>query len=177
MLEPWENFYLLVGSAAGALIGLLFVVTTLTTNMDRARAEQGQSLYMTPVVYHLAFVLTLSALAMAPPITTFVFGTTVSAGALLGLAWSIRIAALMHKADKQMVPHWSDPWCYGICPALAYVLLGAGGVLLALAKLPGISLIGGATVILLIISIRNAWDLVTWLAPRKGTHPDPEKQE
>ncbi len=32
-LAGWENFYLIVGSSAGALIGLQFVVITLTLQL------------------------------------------------------------------------------------------------------------------------------------------------
>jgi len=31
-LDGWENFYVIVGSSAGALIGLQFVVITLIAN-------------------------------------------------------------------------------------------------------------------------------------------------
>jgi hypothetical protein len=37
----WDTFYLMVGSSAAALIGLLFVVITLTANLDAAKAEAG----------------------------------------------------------------------------------------------------------------------------------------
>ena len=33
MFEGWSEFYILVGAADGALIGLLFVVTTLSASM------------------------------------------------------------------------------------------------------------------------------------------------
>ena len=41
MSDGWHEFYFLVGSSAGALIGLLFVVITLTANYDPSRAETG----------------------------------------------------------------------------------------------------------------------------------------
>jgi hypothetical protein len=38
-IAGWENFYVIVGSSAGALIGLQFVVMTLVA--DRPIAEGG----------------------------------------------------------------------------------------------------------------------------------------
>jgi len=40
MFHDWENYYLLIGSAAGALIGLMFVVTTLTAGLDASRVSK-----------------------------------------------------------------------------------------------------------------------------------------
>ena len=41
MFRDWENYYLLIGSAARALIGLMFVVTTLTAGIDASRVSRG----------------------------------------------------------------------------------------------------------------------------------------
>ena len=38
-LNGWENFYVIVGSSAGALIGLQFVVITLISEMATARVS------------------------------------------------------------------------------------------------------------------------------------------
>ncbi|MER3445884.1 MAG: hypothetical protein C4291_03175 [Candidatus Dadabacteria bacterium] len=41
-LDGWENFYVIVGSSAGALIGLQFVVVTLIADRPALRtAEAG----------------------------------------------------------------------------------------------------------------------------------------
>ena len=59
MFEGWENYYLMIGSSAGALIGLMFVVVTLTAGRDRAELEHGKHLYTSPIVWHLAVILAL----------------------------------------------------------------------------------------------------------------------
>lgn len=65
--EGWENFYVIVGSSAGALIGLQFVVITLIadTPIDLTDAEAGRA-FATPSVVHFGAVLLLSALVSAP---------------------------------------------------------------------------------------------------------------
>ncbi|MBV9232567.1 MAG: hypothetical protein JO030_00880, partial [Candidatus Eremiobacteraeota bacterium] len=35
LLAHWANFYVMIGSSAAALTGLMFVVITLVTNMER----------------------------------------------------------------------------------------------------------------------------------------------
>src|SRR6266568_4509947 len=67
VIDGWENFYVIVGSSAGALIGLQFVVITLIAarpiTQDAARAG---SAFATPSVVHFGLVLLLSAIVSAP---------------------------------------------------------------------------------------------------------------
>lgn len=64
----WENFYVIVGSSAGALIGLQFVVLTLISSRPimRGDAQQAGDAFATPSVVHFAVVLLLSAIMSAP---------------------------------------------------------------------------------------------------------------
>ena len=74
MFDAWENYFLIVGPSAAALIGLMFVVVTLTAGRDRQQVERGQHLYTSPIVWHLGVVLVLSGLASAPTVTPRWFG-------------------------------------------------------------------------------------------------------
>ena len=66
-LAGWENFYVIVGSSAGALIGLQFVVITLIADAPNVRADaQAGDAFSTPSVVHFGAVLFLSAIASAP---------------------------------------------------------------------------------------------------------------
>src|SRR5205809_7459015 len=93
MFEGWENYYLMIGSSAGALIGLMFVVVTLTAGRDRAEVERGKHLYTSPIVWHLAVILTLSGGAAVPGISPAHFGFATLGLAVLGVGWGIRSAA------------------------------------------------------------------------------------
>ena len=64
MLQGWDNFYYLIGSAAASLIGLLFVVMTLTAGRERSRILRGVGLYMMPTVVHFGVVLSVSAVTI-----------------------------------------------------------------------------------------------------------------
>jgi predicted membrane-bound spermidine synthase len=66
-LTGWENFYVIVGSSAGALIGLQFVVITLIAESPILRdAERAGSAFATPTIVHFEAVLLLSAVIIAP---------------------------------------------------------------------------------------------------------------
>ncbi|HEY1786941.1 MAG TPA: hypothetical protein VGJ73_02235 [Verrucomicrobiae bacterium] len=66
-LSEWANFYVIVGSSAGALIGLQFVVITLIADAPVGQAEaQASGAFATPAVVHFGIVLFLSAIVSAP---------------------------------------------------------------------------------------------------------------
>jgi len=174
MLRDWESFYLLVGSAAAALIGLLFIVATLTVSVDRKSAERGDRFFMTPIVFHLCSIVVLSSLALAPTVTATAFGIVCALAAIAGFAYGAMVTfGIVTIADPPS--HWSDKWYYGAGPTLAYVVLAF--VAAAMLRNRGWAVNGVATVLvfLLLVGIRNAWDLVTYLAP-KQSKPEPPKK-
>ncbi len=161
MFDRWHDFYILVGSAAGALIGLLFVVMTLTNNMDRDQALQGASRYMTPTVVQFTTALLISVIASAPVDATWQWRLLVCLAAVL-LAWTLANVWRMFFRPLAGSAHWTDAWFYAAAPAAAYLALGA-----AAAAGSTIS-VGALAVAILILGVRNAWDLITWIAPRGG---------
>src|SRR5690242_1536293 len=133
MFERWENFYLIVGPSAGALIGLMFVVVTLTAGRERDQTERGKHLYTSPIVWHLAVVLLLSGAAVAPTINPKLFGVLTGSVALLGIVMGVR-STLGIARGKLTGPENNvfDTWWYGVIPAIVYVgLAGAAVAVLA----------------------------------------------
>ena len=67
VLTGWQNFYVIVGSSAGALIGLQFVIMTLITEMPGlSDVERASGAFATPTIVHFGAVLLLSALGTVP---------------------------------------------------------------------------------------------------------------
>ena len=171
MFEQWSDFYLVVGGAAAVLLGLIFVVVTLMQDRPRSAVLYGSKLYMGPIVLHMCFVLVLSAAAVTPGMSRRVFGAIALAVAVWGAArGAFSVAGLMRlrKIGEDEV-HWTDVWYYGAVPLALYVVLAvvAAGFWSGWADAP----YGVAAVIvgLLLLSVRDEYDLVTWLAPRRDT--------
>jgi len=171
MFDGWENFYLIVGPSAGALIGLMFVVVTLTAGRDSQQTEAGKHLYTSPIVWHLAVVLMLSGAAVAPGVSPRLFGFVSLALSLAGFAIGCRSAIGIWSRKMTGADSFFDMWWYGIIPALVYIGLAVA----ALATLSGAGwradAVGVALMALLLVSIHAEWDLVTFLAPLAGA-PD-----
>ncbi len=162
MFANWHDFYILVGSASGALIGLLFIVVTLTSNMDREQALKGASRYMTPTVVEFTCVLLIGAVASAPLERRWQQALLTALAAVL-LAWSlVNCWRMFFRTAGANHAHWTDPWSYAAAPAGSYLALGVA----ALAGSP--LAVGVVAVAILVCGIRNAWDLITWIAPRAG---------
>ena len=92
MFHGWDSFYLLIGGASGALIGLLFVVETLTAGYEREEALAGASVYVTPILFHFASVLVVSAIALTPGLQAAAAAVLVGFCALAGLAYSVHVS-------------------------------------------------------------------------------------
>ncbi len=169
MFEGWENFYLIVGPSAAALIGLMFVVVTLTAGRDNQQTESGKHLYTSPIVWHLAVVLLLSGAAIAPTIDPRLFGIVSMVLALLGFAMGIRSTVGIWRSQMTGADSFFDMWWYGIIPAIVYIGLAGAAAAILYGYSWSPSAIAAALMALLLVSVHAEWDLVTFLAPRAGT--------
>ena len=167
MFEHWGEFYLLLGSAAAVLIGLIFVVVTLMQDRSRSSVLAGSKLYMGPIVLDVSFVLVLSAAALMPGITHREFAVVCAAVAAWGLVRGIMSVIGISRLKEEV--HWTDVWFYGAIPSVLFAaLLVVAWGFWSQAEWSVHSVAAVNTVILL-LAIRNEWDLVTWLAPRADT--------
>ena len=165
MFSGWQTYYRPTGAASAQLVGLLFIVATLNKGHEQPRAELGLKLFTTPAVVHLATVLVVSALALLPNPETNPPCALMMLVAVLGLAYSLPIAVRIGRAKNPT--HWSDFWLYGAAPAVVYLALAASAGAAVLRAPHAAYALGLVLLALLVVAIRNAWDLVTWLAPRR----------
>jgi hypothetical protein len=165
MLADWHEFYALLGTAAAALVALLFVAVSIGTSVltPEPESRRNTSTYMSPVVFHYANVLFLSLIALVPTQSWQSFGLVIGFASIGSVIYSIVIAVRVHRNAISDLP---DRLCYGAIPALCYAT-GMVVALLLFAKNPaGLDLLAGAALLLLVINIRNAWDLMLSLARR-----------
>jgi hypothetical protein len=167
MFAGWDEFYLLIGGAAGGLIGLLFIVITLIRSGETGLKLRGASVFMTPTVAHLAMVLTLSALATAPKLSLPATGALFLAGGAVCLAFTGR-ALFMLAVGSVKATHWTDLWGYGVAPFAAALALAISAGAAWFAPDWAARGIAASIVAMLLIAIRNAWDLVTWITAKGG---------
>src|SRR4030095_2074399 len=68
LLSNWQNFYMIMGTAAATLTGLMFVATSLVAGIEThvSTANAGISAFNTPTVVHFSIVLLLAGVLSAP---------------------------------------------------------------------------------------------------------------
>jgi hypothetical protein len=176
MFEGWSEYFFMVGSSSAALIGLMFVVVTLSAGRDRAEMESGKQLYTSPIVWHLAVILLLSGAALAPSGSPRLYGLATGVFALFGIAVGIRNAVGIKRASVSPATTFDSIW-YGIVPAAVYLGLGAAAVGVLGGYSWGASAVAGSLMALLLVSIHAEWDLVTFLAPLAAPVPDKSGNE
>src|SRR5438105_7497913 len=78
-LAAWQNFYVIIGSSAAALTGLMFVVITLIAGSQQRRSSGSIGVFGTPTVLHFGAALLVAAILSAQCQALW------NAGLLLGL--------------------------------------------------------------------------------------------
>jgi hypothetical protein len=161
-LDAWDNFYVIVGSSAGALIGLQFVVMTLIADIPRSGSDTQAGLaFGTPNVVHFGVVLFLSAIVCAPW-----HGITVIATlwGLLGIGGVVYAAIVARRMRRQTTYKavFEDWLFHFLLPLAAYALLAASAAVAFARERPALFALGAAALLLLFIGIHNAWDTVTY---------------
>ena len=161
-LTGWENFYVIVGSSAGALIGLQFVVIALIANLPRTATEgDASNAFATPNVVHFGTVLLISGLLTAPWHSMRTVTLLLVMLGLSGAAYSLIVARRM-RVQTLYQPVLEDWFFHAMLPFFAYAVLAASAYE-ARAHVYGPTFgIAAAVMLLLFIGIHNAWDAVTY---------------
>ncbi len=161
-LSGWANFYVIVGSSAGALIGLQFVVMTLVANMPitRGAAQAGDS-FATPTVVHFGVVLLLSAAACAPWQGIAAVAVLWGFVGLCGVVYSVVVARRV-RSQTIYETVFEDRLFHVLLPLAAYAMLAVSAWAASLYPRRALFFVGGAALLLLYVGIHNAWDTVTY---------------
>ena len=161
-LAQWGNFYVIVGSAAGALIGLQFVVITLIADRPVAQGDaQAGAAFSTPSVVHFGVVLLLSAVGSAPWSGVGAIAVLWGLVGLGGIVYAVVVARRL-RVQTAYRPVFYDWLFHVLLPFSAYAML-AGSAFAALSYTrQTLFFVGAAALLLLFVGIHNAWDAVTY---------------
>lgn len=160
-LAKWGSFYVIVGSAGGALIGLQFVMMTLIAARPPTRASQVGSAFATPTIVHFSVVLLVSAILQAP------WGSLDLVIAICGLIGTVAVVYIIVTGRRMWVqtaykPDLEDWLFHLLLPLVAYAILVVSPFVVHFQARQGLFAVGGATLLLLFIGIHNAWDAIAY---------------
>jgi hypothetical protein len=162
-LATWQTFYVLIGSAAAMLTGLIFVVITLVAGTRLRRSSDPIAAFNTPNVVHFCLALLVAALLCAP--WQVLWNASLLLG-LCGLGGAIYVGIVLRRLRRvrqqtEYIPVLEDWLWHTVFPFVSYTALVVAAFLLPGYAAPALFVIAAATVLLLFIGIHNAWDNVT----------------
>jgi len=163
-LERWHDFYILVGTAGATLVALLFVAVSVGGGyLTEERAEATRT-FFSPVVVHFSTVFFLACIALVPGHRDALFAALTAAAGVFGLGVSAYTTAKFF--GRYRTPYVSDHLAYVALPILAYCALLGASVLARLGRAEALEVLAGALLLLLLVNIRNAWDLMLSMVRR-----------
>ncbi len=160
-LAEWRDFYVMIGTASGVIVGATFVVATLAAGL-KERASIGMRGFITPTTVHLASVLVGSAILAIPTLTQLSLAVLLGLGGLAGAAYSVVVAGrIWHmKLDRD------DRAFYVLLPIIAYATMGLAAVTAGAAPEKALDILAFSLIALLVIGMRNAWDMAIFMITR-----------
>ena len=162
LLSQWESFWVIVGSSAGGLTGLMFVVVALVRESSLPRNPDSINAFGTPNVLHFVAVLLLAAVLSAPWTRLKDPAHVVGATALAGIVYVLVVLRRMRR-QSGYTPVLEDWIWHQILPMIAYATLFVGAAGLSHDQPWALFAIGAAALLLLFVGIHNAWDTVAYV--------------
>jgi len=160
-LAGWDSFYLIVGSAAGALIGLQFVVMTLISARPVTPVKEAGAAFATPTIVHFGTAFLISAIIRAPWGDMAPLAIVLGLIGLIGVVYSCIVARRVRNQNSYETV-FEDWLFHALLPLAAYAILAISAIALASYTREALFGVGASTLLLLIIGIHNSWDAVTY---------------
>ena len=157
----WDSFYLIIGGAAGALIGLQFVVLTLIADRGIESSPTAANAFSTPTVFHFSVVLFLAAFVRAPWHSLRAPSVIGAVVGMAGLAYTAKVIRDMRR-QTAYDPVWEDWTFHAALPVAAYLTLFICAPVALYDTRAALFAGAAATLTLLFTGIHNAWDIVTY---------------
>ncbi len=161
-LAGWQNFYEIVGSSAGALIGLQFVALSLISAKPTARPDaHAGSAFATPTIIHFGAVLGLAGILSAPWDGMGAVSVLWGLVGLIGVAYVVIVTRRVRRQSAYR-PEFEDWLFHVLLPFAAYLVLAASSYATHFYLREALFGVAASALLLLFIGIHNAWDAVTY---------------
>jgi hypothetical protein len=162
----WESFYVIIGSSAAVLIGLQFVVITLSAQINAPGGGSVVGAFSTPTIVHFCAVLFIAAILSAPWSALASAGIALGGCGVAGLAYAL-IVVRRTRRQTVYVPVLEDWIWHNVLPLIAYATLLVAALVLQRYPAPSLFVIAGTALLLLFVGIHNAWDGAVYIALRR----------
>jgi hypothetical protein len=168
ILTQCHDFYAVIGGASATLVALIFVAASIGAGVFTREHQAGIRSFLSPTVVHFTAVLVICLLASIPTATWAMLGALLGCVGAIGLVYSGWVWRRMMKHGIVASIDNVDRLWYALLPLPAYLMVIAAGLSLWRQSAFGLGLLASALILLLLIGIRNAWDMTVWIIDQRG---------
>lgn len=168
MLTAWSTFFTLTGTAGATLVGLLFIVITLNTDLSTSRTMDIARASMTPALYSFGGVMLQGMVAVVPWKADWHGGVIFVLMGVGGLGYRIHAVRVRNALHLQAIRGLVDRIFHNAAPILASVVLTLGGAGLITGSAYGPFAVAVASALLLISGIYRTWGETLALIGTRG---------
>ncbi len=164
ILASWHDFYLLVGTGAFTLIGLMFVAVTFGANLIDEKNMPIARAFLDPTILHFVQVLVISGIVLMPGMGTSLFGGLLTGVGVVSLVVLVGVHRGLSTAQRLFNDLELADWLSGfVIPLAVYLGFTGCGIAFWMGQRPfaGLAVL---TLIILLNSIYCAWELILWFA-------------
>lgn len=162
-ISEWQNFYVIVGSAAGAMTGLQFVVMALIADMPAIEQEsEALTAFSTPSIVNFGVVLLLAAVLVMPWHSLMPISIIWGVAGIVGILYTA-ITGWRFRKQSAYTPVFEDYLFRVIMPIIGYAVLGAAAFTAKIHQRGALFQVAAVALLLLFIGIHDAWDNATYL--------------
>ena len=164
-LSPWSAYYATIGAASATLIGLMFIVITLSAGSRRIRRyPEGIGTFSTPTVVHFGAALLIAAVMLVPWRDLHHTAVLLAIAGAGGVAFALRVMMNTKRLNSSSyVPDTEDWVWYNVLPLIAYGAILVGALTIPLLAGKALIAVAAGTLFLVFIGIHNSWDVVTYI--------------
>ena len=124
--------------------------------------------FISPTAVHLASVLVGSAILAVPDISALAVTLLLGLGGLMGTVYGGIVVARIWTLKLDL----ADRCCYGLLPIGAYAGMVAAAIMIVLRVDSPLYVLAASLILLLIVGMRNAWDMASFMILRDPNKPD-----
>lgn len=162
--RSWQGFYMLTGTAAATLTGLMFLSVTFGARLVTKKTFAAAEAFTTPTALHFVIAFGVSCLMLTPVLTAPVLGwMTLVLGVfrLASLRWVFRVFGRLKEGANDLE---GTDWLYHLAlPLVACLLLLAAAAGFLAGYEPAFILLAAYVLMILILGIMVAWDILLWM--------------
>jgi hypothetical protein len=164
-LHPWQNFYVLTGTAAATLTGLMFLAVTFGSGLVTKENASSSRAFVDPIFFHFVHAFLIACTMSVPTMTAPVLGWLLVGMAAFRLFFLFRIFGTLRKVHRIQGDLEMADWLMNIgLPLVSYALLfvTAAGFLGGRAEaFNGVAIF---SIVLIVLGMLSTWELMVWMA-------------